>query len=356
MKAIKSVINMFEDLIRLYLPTPKNDESAFVFLVHPRDTSDFYRKYPFLVMFPPIIIESVMRFFWPITLSEITGLTSMQDGKPIKGWLISILFTGKMLLKKRNAAKKKILKAIKLAEKKGAKIVGLGALTSSITNGGLELADKTNIKLTNGNSLTTAMTINDIQKIIENPSKRIPSLAIVGATGSIGKAVSISLSGENIERLILVGKTPEHLKALKEKIESTNNQIEIVTSTELKKILEADIIIIATASHNALIKKEHLKNNAIVYDISQPQNVDRNILKSRPDIRIIDGGIVSTPGINYHFNFGLQRETAFACLAETMLLAAEKISNNFSLGNVELKKVEIIKEIAKKYNFTTKSE
>ena len=117
--------------------------------------------------------------------------------------------------------------------------------------------------------------------------------------------------------------------------------------------VNTDIIIVATASPNALINRNHLKNNAIVYDISQPQNVERNILKYRPDIKIIDGGIVSTPGINYHFNFGLKRETAFACLAETMLLAAEKIPNNFSLGNVELEKVEIIKKIANKYNFTT---
>jgi predicted amino acid dehydrogenase len=353
MKSIKSIVGMFGDLFRLYLPASKNNrnEAAFVFLVHPRDTSDFYRKYPFLKIFPAGFVEFIMQFIWPVTLSEITGLVSKQDGKPVQGWLISILFTGKMLLKKRISANKKILQAMKLAEKKGARIIGLGALTSSITKGGLELVGKTSLAITNGNSLTAAITLKDVSEIIKDHSKKISSIAIVGATGSIGQAVSLSLANKNAENLIIIGKTPKHLEELEKKMRLANENTKIIASTELSKISEADIIIVATASPDALIKAEHLKNGAIIYDVSQPQNVDRGIIKSRPDIRLIDGGTVSTPRINYHFNFGLPRETAFACLTETMLLAAEKIFEDYSVGPIEVKKIQGIERLAEKYNF-----
>jgi predicted amino acid dehydrogenase len=67
---------------------------------------------------------------------------------------------------------------------------------------------------------------------------------------------------------------------------------------------------------------------------------------------IIDGGIVSTPGIDYHFDLGLPPETTFACVAETLILAAEGKYDSCLVGKVQLEKVKEMIKLAKKYNFT----
>ena len=50
----------------------------------------------------------------------------------------------------------KIIKAGKVAEKLGAKIVGLGAFTSIVGDAGVTVANNLNIAVTTGNSYTVA--------------------------------------------------------------------------------------------------------------------------------------------------------------------------------------------------------
>ncbi len=354
MKTVKLVLSAFRDLIIRYLPNFKKDRYAFAFLVHPRNTNDLYRKYPFFQYLPEKFTFWLLKKFWPVVVSEIEGLKSLKDGQPVKGFIITTPLTAKQILENKELAIKKIIQALKLAEKMGVKLIGLGAFNSSVTNGGTLLLGKTKVAITNGNALTAAVTIRDVEILLRKNeiSDQQAVIAIVGATGSIGQAIAKYFSEKNILELILIGKTPSHLADLEKNIGHQHPKTNLSISTDLSKIQRADIIIVATASTDALIKSNQLKQNAIVYDVSQPRNTDPEIAAKRPDISTIDGGLISTPGINYHFNLGLSRETAFACLAETMLLAAERTTENYSIGPVEPNKIEQIKNIAKKYCFT----
>jgi predicted amino acid dehydrogenase len=352
MKTLKLIIHAFRDLIVRYLPNFNKNKHAFAFLVHPRDISDVYRKYPFAKYAPKKILLWVLRHYWPVVLSQVEGLKSKKTGEEVKGYIMTIPLTAQQMINNHQLAQKKIIQALKLAEKLGVKIFGLGALTASITKGGLDLTSKTKIVVTTGNSLTVAVAVKSIKDILRKKQLSFPKtvIAIIGATGSIGRGVALLLAAQYPKNLILIGRTPAHLTELKNAICTNHTRINLVISTEVAQIQNADIIIVATASPEVLIKSEYLKQGAIIYDVSQPQNVSPDIIQKRADVSIIDGGIVSTPGINYHFNFGLPRETAFACLTETMILAAEKKTENH-VGAVILEKAKEIYKLAKIYNF-----
>lgn len=357
MKTLKLIFQTFRDLIIRFLPQfmvkfLMKQKGEFAFLVHPRNISDILKKYPFAKFFPEWFLKILTRLLWPIIASQITGLKKI-DGQEVKGWIIICPMTAEQMMKNRKLAKKRILQSVKLAEKIGARIIGLGALTSSLTNRGLDLIDKVKIGLTTGNSYTVAITIESIERIAKKKKIDLNAIqiAVVGATGSIGQLVSKILA-QRISRLILIGRTPEHLSNLAVKIQEINNKIKIQTSINIYDIKSADFVVVATSAAGALIKAEYLKQGAIVYDITQPQNVCPEIMKERKDVLIIDGGLVKTPGINLHVNLGLpKQELAFACLAETMILGAEGKFDHYSLDNVRIEQIQEIKQLGEKYKF-----
>lgn len=106
-------------------------------MIHTRDWPDVQRKFRMARYLPRKWVRLWCLYWPPVVFSEITGLKSKKTGKEIKGWLIGVPMTAKQLLERRDVAQKRIIQAIKKAEKLGAKIVGLGALTSPVTNGGL---------------------------------------------------------------------------------------------------------------------------------------------------------------------------------------------------------------------------
>ncbi|MFA4890046.1 MAG: hypothetical protein WC587_00205 [Candidatus Paceibacterota bacterium] len=352
MRIIILIFNAFRDLIIRYLPRMRK-KGGFAFIVHPRNMPDVYRKYPFFKILPISFLEWFLRHYWPVILSKTEGLKDKND-KEVSGWIITIPLTAEQMLKDKNLAKKKILQAIKLAEKMGAKIIGLGAFIVSITNGGKDIINHTKTFITTGNSLMAGITVSAIKDILKNnPDKK--NIAIIGATTFIGSAVSKLLAENNFDSLILIGKTIEHINKLKDEINEVNKSLKTTSSVNIGDIIQADIIVIATSAQNIGIKSEYIKINAVIYDTSQPKSIPEEILNKRKDIKYIEGGLVKTPGVNYHFNFGIEKETAFACLGETMILAAENMDNHYSIGDLDTEKIMNISKLAEQYKFKTSS-
>jgi len=324
----------------------------FAFLIHSRDYTDVQRKFKIAKYLPKSWVEFWCLHWPPVVVSKITGLKSQIDNKEITGWLIGIPLTAKQMMENRELAKKRVIQAVKKAEKLGAKIVGLGALTSPVTKGGIDLMDKINVAITTGNALTAGVCIKHLQQIIGGGT--IHKISIVGATGSIGQAIIKHLAKKYPDKeYSLFARTKENLDALAEQLR------EISPQTQTKKFLsdldglkESDLIIVATSSPDAFIKSKHLKNGAIIYDITQPQNISIKDIKERADLKVYDGGLVIIPQLEQKLPLGLPRNTVFACLAETTLLALENKNYNFSIGKVESNLIEEISNLAEKYNFT----
>jgi predicted amino acid dehydrogenase len=321
----------------------------FAFLIHPRTSAreDMGRVSRVFFCFPEIILQKLTPIFDPIPAGKITFLGT----KEVIGWIIVVPLLGKHFFSfPREFVVKKIIKAIELAKKLGANVVGLGALTSPVTHGGEDLIGKIkNITITNGNSLTAAVVVKAVKRISE--IKKIDlskeKIAVIGAGGSVGKGSSLLLA-EHKFLLILIDKK-EKIDELKKDFSSFLSTGNIVISDEISLIKEAEIVIVATSSADQIIKSDYLKEGAIVYDITQPKNTHPNILKERKDVMIIDGGVIDTPKIDYGMDIGLKEHQAYACLVETMICALEGIEENY-VGYTKLENAKKMLNLMEKYH------
>ena len=265
----------------------------FAFLVHPRQIEDIYIQYPLLRFLNRKFLSFLIQFMRPVVGPYICGGLDI-DGNPVNGRLIIVPLTAHQMLQDKDYAKKKVIDAVALSNRLGAKVVGLGALTSSVTNGGTAvLSQKGNAIITSGNSLTVNTTFKDVKYIIEKRKISGP-IAIVGATGSIGRALSFLLSkSKEIENdLILIGKTPSKVDELKDSLLGSIRKIR--AGVDINEIHKADIILICTSSHDAVVHQHMVKSGVVIYDVTQPKNTSKE-LQHRKDLSYIDGGYISAP-------------------------------------------------------------
>jgi len=327
-------------------------KDRYCFLVHPRDINDFIRPYPFFRFMPKKIIRIFAYYSWPFRASKITGLKCKETGKDIMGYIIGIPMMADQMLANREKAAKRVFSAIKLAERLGCGVVGLGMFTSVVTSGGESIGAKKKCFVVNGNTTTALAAYKTADILIKkrNLKKNRVKIAVVGSTGSTGRAISYLLSADDFREIILIARNTKNLSDLKDGIEKSNPGCILSVSCDIKDINDADVVIVATSSAENLIKTEHLKNNALVVDITQPRNIPEDILTKRKDVLIVDGGLIDTAGINYNFNLGIKRGQAFACLCETLLVAAENINRDF-VGHASAEDVLLMSGLLNKYGF-----
>lgn len=325
----------------------------FAFIIHPIEVSDVFRKLKFMEKLPPKMVEAIMKYVPPFTISHITGVKSPYN--EAEGWFVTCpLTTRQMIELPEDFVIKKIIKAGKLAEKLGAKIVGLGAFTSVVGDAGITIAKNLNIPVTTGNSYTVATAIEGTKKAAEIMGKDIKEaqVLVIGAAGSIGK-VCAQILARDCKHLTLVGRHTEKLQDVADKIlKDTGNSVKITSDTR-SAVRNADVIVTVTSSLDTIIEAEDLKPGAVVCDVSRPRDVSKEVAEKRDDVLIIEGGVVEVPGdVNFNFNFGFPPKTSYACMAETMMLALEGRYESFSLGrDLTVEQVEEITRIANKHGF-----
>jgi len=99
-----------------------------------------------------------------------------------------------------------------------------------------------------------------------------------------------------------------------------------------------------------LLGPEHLKKNAIIYDIAQPINVSPEVCEKRKDILRVDGCYIKLPEIDLGINMGPPKGVTFSCLAETTLQALEN-DNDHHVGEISIEHVYKTMFWAQKHNF-----
>ncbi|WP_447979367.1 PilZ domain-containing protein [Candidatus Nitrospira bockiana] len=306
---------------------------SFAFIAHPRDLSDVPRKFPFARLLSPRTVERWFRYQWPFVASAITGLKT-AEGLPATGAMLISPLTTEQMLRNPELARKRIFQTVRLAEKMGAKIAGLGAFTSIVTRDGRTLAGKVRIGLTTGNPHSAAIAVQNVLEAATLTSLSLPhaTAAVIGGAGSVGSACA-KLLAPLVAKLILVDLKKEELKALASSLEE--HGVEISTGSSLEPIKNADIVIAATNSPHIIVSPQHLKAGAIVIDAAQPKNVSEQVPLVRPDVLVIESAIVETPGVDCHFDLGLGPGEALGCLSETMILTAMGWQGDYSLGKAD---------------------
>jgi predicted amino acid dehydrogenase len=284
----------------------------------------------------------------------------------------------------RQQALSELKAAVALARDRGARIVGLGAFTSVASMGGLYLKGE-GVPVTTGNSYTVVSAVDAVNTALDKLQMNRDNItaAVVGAAGSIGKGIALLLS-ERLPRIILIGNPnntdssqrlqsvaaeiyryqaalinqgrtlkwgsmglilancPElpppgaPQKDFEEFVQGAGRKLGLIEfSTDIDAVLaRADVVVSATSSDGKIIHAGNLKQNAIVCDVSRPANVSEEVDRARPDVLVIDGGVVEVPGLpSLGWDFGFENGLSYACMAETMILALEQHYKNFSLGS-----------------------
>lgn len=311
--------------------------NKFAFLVHPRHSAreDMAKVSPFFLLLPEFLLRKIITFLPPIKAGKVRFSNKKDD---VVGWIIWVPLLGEQMLElPREVVINKILQAIKMVKKDGVKIIGLGEFTASVTHGGSDLVGKVQgVHITSGNSLTAGVVFRAIKKIVNTKKISVEEakIAVVGAAGSIGRGVSSLLAQEGF-KLLLIDREKKINRIKKDFYFLSNIDFDISISS----IINSDVIVVATSSMEQLIQPSYLKKMAIVYDITQPRNTSPDLIKERPDITVIDGGLVDTPFIDFGVDIGLKKNQAYACLAETVLLALENSDKDYTgYTNIELSK------------------
>ena len=355
MKFLSLIYGAVGDLIIRHLPNFKKKDYSFAFIVHPRNTADIYRKYSFFRHFPDRFTDWIFRHLWPIVLSEVEGVKSVKNGKNIRGFIITVPLTAKQIIEDRVFAVKRIVDTIKLAEKLGVKIVGLGALTSSVTKGGLDLVGKVKPKITTGHALTVHTVTSNLFKLVElfKVDKNKVLVAIVGATGSIGSSCLKVLARAGYDNFLLVDieRKAHFFDDLVVELKKMNPDIKIKTSSQIISIKVADFIITATNTPEAVITPDDLKSGAVVIDDAQPADVSLEVF-DREDVLAIEGGLLYTPDIKNHFNFSLKdKYDNFSCMGEVIVLATHEYNDNYIINKPTLENIDKISSMAHDMGF-----
>ena len=326
----------------------------FAFIMHPLDAKrDVARKYPFVKYLPNSVVEWGLKRTGPMAVSHITGVRSAA-GAEAEGWFVGCPLTPRQMVElPTEFVYRKIIAAGKTAQDSGARIVGLGAFTSVVGDGGRTIAANLDIAVTTGNSYTVATALEGALKAAEmmgiDPSQAIA--AVVGAAGSIGRTCSEFLADE-VPALRLVGLATDPLAELAQSLSGRKARVEVFSEVAAG-LRDADIVIAVSSAVDAIILPEHLKSGSVVCDVARPRDVSYRVVKERNDVLVIEGGVVAVPGdVEFNFDFGFPPKTAYACMSETMMLALEGRYESYTLGKeVSVAQVREMQSLAKKHGF-----
>src|SRR5512135_1297013 len=218
----------------------------FAFIIHPIDPKrDVARKYPFLGRtLSERQIDFFSTFFPPVFISEIEGITSQATGKQIKGWFIACPYTPRRMLElPEKTVYRKLVQTGRLAERLGAQILGLGAYTSVVGDGGISVARALDVPVTTGDSYTVAVAVQALRRAagLMDIELANATAAVVGATGAIG-SVCAELLAQDVAELYLVGRTPEAVERLRRRIEPAS-RARLYSGTSDDVLSRAELII-----------------------------------------------------------------------------------------------------------------
>jgi len=311
------------------------------------------RKYRWAAWLPGCLIEWLMTKTPVQKISEITGIRS-ATGAQTEGWFVGCPMTARQLVNSNpQQAIAKITEAGRVAEQLGAQIVGLGAFTAVVGEGGTEVAEALDIAVTTGNSYTVFTAVEGVleaaRQVDIEPSQA--RAAVLGASGSIGR-VCAHLLAPNVGSLVLADRRRQPLEQVSAELAEHQQAIDITTDIA-EALAQADLVVTVTSALEAIVHPEMLKPGAVVCDVARPRDVSRAVADQREDVLVIEGGVVKVPGeVQFNFDFGFPPQMAYACMAETMILALEGRCENFSLGKkLQPDKVREIGRLAKKHGF-----
>jgi predicted amino acid dehydrogenase len=350
---------------RLLYPNGPKRKSRFAFVIHPLSQKYFQSVEPLATLTKlapaPVmnVVEKAMAYAPPFTYSHVTGIKS-PTGAEAEGWLITVGGTPKELMSHSpEFTYGRLLAAAEIARKLGAQVMGLGAFTKVVGDAGVTVARQAPLPITTGNSYSASGALWAAHEalvrlgLVEVDDRgRIKGKAmVVGATGAIG-SVCARLLALSSDELWLVSPESAKLLALKHDIERGHPRAEVhVAATPGNHLPDMDLVVTATSgAGKRVLDIMAVKPGCVITDVARPLDLSPEDVAKRPDVLVIESGEIELPGDVKMKNIGLPSGVAYACLAETVVLALEGRYETFTVGrDIEWAKVKEIYQVGLKH-------
>jgi predicted amino acid dehydrogenase len=329
----------------------------FAFVIHPLSIGFIHKAMRWTRFFPDALIEWLAAWRRPFLVSKMTGGRSPATGQRIEGYLFALSATPRQLLRRKHRfTYDKLNQVARMAERHGAQILGLGAFTKVVGDAGVTVAQEADIAVTSGNSLTVAATLESAKQAVLRMGQDLKHgrAMVIGATGAIG-SVCARLLAQAVRDVVLVSIEPERLIALERTIRAETPGCRVVTATMAGELAaDCDLIVTATSAFGQrVLDISSCKPGAVICDVALPSDISAEEAALRPDVLVVESGEVLIPGpVDFGYDIGLPPGTAYACLAESALLAMEGRFESYTLGrNIEIGRVKEIYRLFQKHGF-----
>ena len=327
------------------------------FMIHPLTLDDLWqsrsarwlRPLSRRGLLPEPLVRLFVRWLRPQWRGDLRGIT-LSDGRELRVMLIGGPMLPDQIRRYPDEALKMATQGARLAYELGAEAFGLGAFWSTVGNKGLEVQRAVpELPVTNGGAYTAGTVRAALPELLERFAAAGGSLAgvtaaVVGANGVVAFGIARTVAPE-VARLILIGRDGERLARSARTLLRKYPQTDILSSTDMGRVLEADLIFTATSDPEPVVFAQHVKPGAWLYDLGRPADVDESV-RQVPGVTLVPGGVVRPPGavrssLDLHFGDGLVP----ACLAETMIMTASRAFKRRSLGE-RTKEADIVFYVA----------
>jgi predicted amino acid dehydrogenase len=351
---------------RILYPNGFKRVNRFAFVIHPLSQEYFKNIKPIELLShvsPPIFmdtLEKAMAYTPPFVYSKVTGIKS-PTGVECEGWLISVGGTPKEIMRHGpEFTYRRLLDAARIARSLGAQIMGLGAFTKVVGDAGLTVAKRAPLPITTGNSYSASGALwaahDAVLRLGLVPAPRRGQKVqfkamVVGATGAIG-SVCARLLAMVAEEVYLVSPETAKLLSLKGSILKETPDAKVFLSSRADKDVAAmDMIVTATSgAGKKVLDIMKVKPGCVITDVARPLDLPASEVAKRPDVLVIESGEILLPGDVSMKNIGLPKNVAYACLAETIVLALDGRFENFTVGrSIEWEKVRTIYRLGRKH-------
>ena len=230
--------------------------------------------------------------------------------------LFLIPLKGEFIYANKDELISQCLKAIKLSEKSGAKVVSLTGLIPSATNYGTDIVkeciqNNINMEITTGHATTSASVVLSVERLLLESNRKLENEKVcVLGLGSIGTSViKLMLSIlPHPESIILceIHNRKEHVFQLIQELKETygyRNRIEchFTSGSKLSESIYYSTLFIGATNAPNILNIDKLQPGTLIIDDSAPHcfNKDKIIkrLNNDKDVLFTEGGVLHSPTI-----------------------------------------------------------